>query len=140
MRLSDNDAGTLREYLLRGGFSRSTISRRGRVAALCVPDEEGLPEYEPVDLPVTHPIFTVSSTSTADPSARLQYLYTNSMSEKGGVVPHYRGIVGHDGRVMVMITHNSDLGDAWEWSDLLTIPLYSLPRPTNWRRTTWSTR
>ena len=30
---------------------------------------------------------------------------------------HWRGIFDDKGRVMVAISYNSDLGDAWEWAD-----------------------
>ena len=30
----------------------------------------------------------------------------------------HRAILDDDGRVMVMINHNMDLGDAWEWADV----------------------
>ncbi len=35
--------------------------------------------------------------------------------EKGGVTPHYMGVENKNGRLMVFITRNCDLGDAWEW-------------------------
>lgn len=124
MQLSDAEAQTLREYLLRGGF-------------LAVDDFHGdfewerfasqmkkvFPEYEPVDLPVSHPIFhCFFDIDDLIQVPGLQHLYTRSLSEKGGTVAHYRAIIGKDGRLMVMITHNSDLGDAWEWAE---VPAYS---------------
>ena len=35
--------------------------------------------------------------------------------EKGGVTPHYMGVENKEGRLMVFLTLNCDLGDAWEW-------------------------
>jgi hypothetical protein len=32
-------------------------------------------------------------------------------------LPHIRGISDDKGRLMVLMTHNSDYGDAWEWAD-----------------------
>jgi hypothetical protein len=34
-----------------------------------------------------------------------------------GMPPHWRAIFDDQGRVVVAICHNMDLGDAWEWSD-----------------------
>ena len=121
MRLSDSEAKILREYLLRGGFLevddfhgeaewQSFMQQMKKV----FPD----PEYNPVDLPASHPIFhCFYDINTLIQIPGLQYLYTGSLSEKGGTVPHYRAILAKDGRIMVMINHNSDLGDAWEWAD-----------------------
>ena len=35
--------------------------------------------------------------------------------EKGGVTPHYMGVEDKNGRLMIFLTRNCDLGDAWEW-------------------------
>jgi len=35
----------------------------------------------------------------------------------GGVGAHWRGIYDDKGRVMVAISYNSDIGDAWEFAD-----------------------
>jgi hypothetical protein len=37
--------------------------------------------------------------------------------ERDGVVPYWRGIYDDQGRLMVMINFNMDLGDAWEHAD-----------------------
>jgi len=37
--------------------------------------------------------------------------------EKDGVTPHWRGIFDDDGRLMVAINFNMDMGDAWELAD-----------------------
>ena len=34
-----------------------------------------------------------------------------------GIGAHWRGIFDDNGRIMVAISYNSDLGDAWEWAD-----------------------
>jgi hypothetical protein len=35
----------------------------------------------------------------------------------GGPGAHWRGIYDDKGRIMVAISYNSDVGDAWEWAD-----------------------
>jgi hypothetical protein len=34
-----------------------------------------------------------------------------------GAVPHWRGIYDDRGRLMVVMSFNSDVGDSWEWAD-----------------------
>ncbi len=119
MDLTDEEVLRLREYLLRGGF-------------LVVDDFHGayewnnfyqqikrvFPEYEPRDLPIDHPIFhCYYDIDELLQIPGLRYVYTGSTSEKGGYIPRYMGIEDENGRVMVMINHNVDLGDAWEWAE-----------------------
>ena len=47
----------------------------------------------------------------------LQFVYSRHTYEKDGYDPHWRGIYDDKGRIMVAISYNSDLGDAWEWAD-----------------------
>ncbi len=119
MRLSDSDAKTLREYLLRGGFLQvDDFHGETEWQSFLRQMKKVFPEYDPVDLPSSHPIFhCFYDIDSLIQIPGLQYLYTGSVSEKGGTVPHYRAIAAKDGRIMVMINHNSDLGDAWEWAD-----------------------
>lgn len=124
MRLSDQEAGRLREYLLRGGF-------------LVVDDFHGayewqsfyrqikkvFPEFEPFDLPLEHPIFhCYYDIQQLIQVPGLQYVYSGRTWEKGGVQPHYMGIEDETGRLMVMINRNVDLGDAWEWAEREVYP------------------
>jgi len=37
-------------------------------------------------------------------------------------VAHWLGVLDDKNRVMVAISFNSDLGDAWEWADSPTYP------------------
>ena len=43
--------------------------------------------------------------------------------EQDGYVPYVRGIFDDDGRLLVLINWNTDLGDAWEWVDNPYYPL-----------------
>lgn len=117
--LNDGECKKLREFLLRGGF-------------LMVDDFHGTQEWEifmasmsrvfpdrpVVDLGNKDAIFHV----LYDLDQRFQvpgaqYLYTGREFEKDGYEAEWRGILDDEGRVMVGICHNMDLGDAWEWSD-----------------------
>jgi hypothetical protein len=117
--LSDTQAKSLREYLLRGGF-------------LMVDDFHGTQEWEIFmegmnkifpDRPVVdignqdalfHVLYDLDDRFQV-PGA--QYLYTGRTFERDGYEAHWRGIYDDRGRLMVAICHNMDLGDAWEWSD-----------------------
>jgi hypothetical protein len=37
--------------------------------------------------------------------------------ERDGIEPRWRGVYDDHERILVAITHNQDLGDAWEWAD-----------------------
>jgi hypothetical protein len=43
--------------------------------------------------------------------------------EQDGFEPHVRGIFAEDGRLLVMINWNTDIGDAWEWAEQPDYPL-----------------
>ena len=124
MTLSELEVIHLREYLMRGGF-------------LVVDDFHGsyewnqfyrqikrvLPEYEPVDLPLSHPIFhCYYDIDRLIQIPGIQYLYYGRTWEKGGYRARYMGIQDDSGRLMVMINHNVDLGDAWEWAEVEEYP------------------
>ena len=117
MELTDADAAALREYLQRGGFlflddfhgEIEWQHARGEIRKI-------FPEYEIKDLPLTHPIFhsyfDVNEVVQVPGVAALIHGVTY---EKGGVTPHYMGLENKDGRLMIFMTRNCDLGDAWEW-------------------------
>ena len=46
-----------------------------------------------------------------------------AQDEYDGYVPRARGIFDDDGRLMVLVNWNTDLGDAWEWADHPEYPL-----------------
>jgi hypothetical protein len=123
--LSQEEAASLREYLQRGGFlfcddfwgSWEWSNFQNNI-------ERVLPGSKIEDLPSDHPIFH----SYYDINAIIQTpnvgnaLYETRTHEQDGYVPHCRGIFDEDGRLMVVINWNTDLGDAWEWADLPGYP------------------
>lgn len=129
MSLTESEVGGLRDYLLAGGF-------------LVIDDFWGtwawenfetemqrvLPDRSIVEIPPDHPVFHVFYEITdilQVPNVR-QGWYSASggpTHEYDGYVPHVRGIFDDDGRLMVLINWNTDLGDAWEWADDPYYPL-----------------
>lgn len=48
---------------------------------------------------------------------------TVQLTECGGCYPQVKGMYDDDGRLMMMINFNTDLGDAWEWAEQPSYPL-----------------
>lgn len=86
-----------------------------------------LPGRPIVDLPLDHPVFhTVYDIDEVLQVPNLRNgMRGEPYSERDGHVAFCRGIYDDDGRLMVMINWNSDLGDAWEWAEN---PYYPLDR------------
>jgi Domain of unknown function (DUF4159) len=119
--ITDEQAKTLREYLLRGGFFMTddfhgSIEWEVFVAGM----KKVFPDRPIVDIDSKDAIFHL----LYDLDDKYQvpgalYLETGLTYEKGesGKVPHWRGIYDDHGRLMVAICHNMDLGDSWEHAD-----------------------
>jgi hypothetical protein len=120
LEFSEQESKRLREYLLKGGF-------------LWVDDFWGthaweqwsaeirkvLPEYRIVDVPPDHPIRHTMFQIAEIP----QVTSINFWRESGGVTSErgpdsvhadFRMIADVKGRIMVLMTHNTDIGDSWE--------------------------
>ncbi len=84
-----------------------------------------LPEYPIVELDLEHPLFS----SFYDIEEILQVPGVGRGRrggptwERDGYEPHVRGIFDEEGRLMVVINWNTDLGDAWEWAEDPYYPL-----------------
>lgn len=123
--LTETEAGVLRRYLLNGGF-------------LMVDDFWGTEEWEwfyhegfkkifpedkhePRELDLEHPIFhcvfdlkekpQVPSIHTALRGRAFGIMHE---AQPGSETPHYKGVFDDKGRMMMIICHNTDLGDGWE--------------------------
>ena len=126
MELSDEEALRLREYIMRGGFiflddfwgEREWDNVRQQMRKI-------FPEYNVTDLPLDHPVF--HSYFDIDEVVQVpgigSWLQRGVTHEKGGVVPHYMGISNDAGRLIIFISRNCDLGDAWEWINDPRYPL-----------------
>ena len=117
------EAENLRNYLLRGGFLwvddfwgdlawQQWTEQIGRV----------LPpgDYPIVDIPLDHQIFRVLYDVKRVPQIpSIQFWRTSggfTTSERGAesAEPHLRGISDENGRLMVVMSHNTDIADGWE--------------------------
>jgi hypothetical protein len=115
-----SEAAALRDYLDKGGFLWAD-DFWGEYAWQAWEYEirKVFPEqmFKIVDLPLTHPIFHMQYEVTKIPQIPSInfWLGTGQTSERAdSTVPHVRAISAPEGRVMVLMTHNTDFGDAFE--------------------------
>ena len=132
-RLTDEEVLGLRSYLEAGGFlvvddfwgSREWASFQTQMSRV-------LPGRPIVEVPRDHLLFRVLYDISGDilQIPNLGYAYeiergnpNPPTSEQDGFVAHVRGIFDEDGRLMVAINWNTDLGDAWEHAENPYYPL-----------------
>jgi hypothetical protein len=121
MDLSEDEAKQLREYMLRGGFMHWDDfwgpDQRGNVEFQI---SKIFPEFPMKQLDLKHEIF-----HTFFEVDKVVQIPNISNGRRGGPTyednretdPRIYGVSDEKGRLMMVITYNSDLGDAWEWMD-----------------------
>ncbi len=117
LRLSYKEAQNLRGYLLRGGFIFIDDFHGEREWAWFYKEFKKIfPEREPVDIPISHPIFRCFfKIEKLIQIPGLRSLFSGRTYERYDGYPAYcRGVYDDNGRLMMMINFNTDLGDAWE--------------------------
>ena len=117
LRLSDAEAANLREYLLRGGFIFIDDFHGEHEWRLFYRELKKIfPEREPVDIPISHPIFRCFfKIDKLVQIPGLRSLFSGRTYERIDGYPAYcRGVFDDKNRLMMIIHFNSDLGDAWE--------------------------
>lgn len=117
--LGSEEIAILREYLLRGGFMmvddfHGSAEWGGFIGVM----QRVFPDRPIVDIKNNDEVFHVFY----DLTERIQIpglasLYRGVTWERDGYDPHWRGIYDDNGRLLVAINHNMDLGDAWEHAD-----------------------
>jgi hypothetical protein len=116
---SPEEVEALREYFLKGGFlwvddfwgERALRQFTGEMAKV-------LPEYRPVELPMDHELYSIVYRIPSIPQiTALQFWAPGaSTSERGAEseTPRIYAIQDEDGRILVLMSHNTDLADGWE--------------------------
>jgi len=119
--LDEEDAAHLRDYLTKGGFLW-VDDFWGSYAWTIFENEirKALPsgEFPMIDLPIDHPLFHVlyDVKGVSQIPSINWWLSTGGTSERGAdsQEPHARAILDDKQHVLVLITHNTDYGDAFE--------------------------
>jgi hypothetical protein len=124
--LTPQQISKFREYLLRGGFFMcDDFHGSDEWDVFMETMRKVFPDRQVVDLDPKEAIFhTVFDLDDRYQVPGAQFVRSHNVCEKcpyGGAVPHWRGIYDDNGRLMVAICHNMDLGDSWENADE---PLY----------------
>jgi len=118
-QLTDAQAKSMREYLLRGGFFMADdFWGEGEWEVFMSSMRKVFPERQVVELENKDEIFHV----IYDLDDRYQVASMGSVNRGtswkcDGCPDHWRGIFDDHGRLMVAITFQSDVGDSWEWAD-----------------------
>ena len=119
---TEEEAQKLREYLQKGGFlwaddfwGSYAWEAWSREIAKALPPGE----YRTIDLPADHPLFRVQFQTKGLPQIPSINHWMGSgggTSERYGdsETPHARAILDRRGRILVLATHNTDVGDSWE--------------------------
>ena len=126
MKFTDTEAARLREFLLRGGtamfddfhgpFEWENLERQMKRV---------FPDRKIVEVPKDHPVFSAFYKIDGYPQVPgIGSFLAGRTWEKGGFVSHLRTILDDAGRPMMFINWNTDMGDGWEWSNVVEYPGY----------------
>jgi hypothetical protein len=121
-RFSDEEVKQLRAYFDKGGFmwaddfwgTWAWEQWEGEIGRVLPPRD-----FPIVELPMDHPIFRTLFTVTKVPQVANISFWRRSgggTAERGSASPspNVRGISDRDGRLIVLMTHNTDIADTWE--------------------------
>jgi hypothetical protein len=121
LTFSEDEVEALRTYLLNGGFLMvDDFWGEAEWYNFYYEMKRVFPGREPVELPVSHPIFHAVFDLKKKPQVpnigaamrgRSQGITWERPDAKD---VHYRALFDDDGRMMAIICHNTDLGDGWE--------------------------
>ena len=112
-QIADEEVEQLREYLNRGGFLLFDDFRGDyEWYNLYEQMQRVLPGREPMELPATHPIWSIYFDVDPVAAPSLVSGYRGSFTED-----RYMGYFDDNGRLIALANHNQDIGDGWEYPD-----------------------
>jgi hypothetical protein len=117
LTFTDEEIPILRRYLLNGGFLMvDDFWGEREWSAFQEEMKKVFPDREAQELPIEHPIFhCVFDIQTKPMIPGLPHYERGQTTEREDATEaHYKGIFDDKNRLMVMICHNTDLGDGWE--------------------------
>jgi hypothetical protein len=118
----EDEVNNLREFFRKGGFlwvddywgTNAWAQWVSQISRVLPPAE--FPIFDlPIEHPVMHTLYDVKSFLQVS-SIQFWAQSGGSVTERGSdsVPVHYRGIQDSHGRLMVLMTHNTDVADTWE--------------------------
>jgi hypothetical protein len=128
--LTEAEGRALREYLLRGGFFMADDFHGAfewnvfeKVIKRAFPDREirDIPD----DDPIFHTVYDLKERFQIPGQAHVRQGYKRPQYPQGtedGKGAHWRGVYDDRGRILIAISYNSDIGDAWEYADDANYP------------------
>ena len=126
MVFSKQEAARLREYLLRGGFLHlDDFWGLDQKENLETELKKVFPEYSIQPLPLSHEVFHTFfdiNEIIQTPNEAYGCRGGQTWEQPDDREPRVYGITNDRGRLMVIVTYNTDLGDAWEFMDLACYP------------------
>lgn len=122
---AEQEVFALREYLQGGGFLMvDDFWGEDEWDNFYTEIKRVFPDREPVDISMEHRIFNMvfPLNEVLEKVPQIPSIRSAQRGRYEGITwerrdardPHYRVITNDEGRVMVMICHNTDLGDGWE--------------------------
>ena len=117
MLLSEGEVNGLRRYLDNGGFAMvDDFWGEDEYDNFYRQLKRVYPDREPVELPLEHEIFhNVYDLKEKPQIPSINHYWSGHRTERWDArEAHYRALLDDKGRIMVMICHNTDLGDGWE--------------------------
>ncbi len=126
LSLNDYEAQRLREYCLRGGFLMvDDFHGPSQWANFEAVMKRVFPNRDIIELKDDNTIFHVLyDLPDRQQIPGIRPLRSGRTWERGGNIPHWRAILDDNGRIMVAINFNMDLGDAWEHADWPEYPAH----------------
>jgi len=126
LKMLDSDVAILREFLLRGGNAYfDDFHGPPEWDNFAREMKRVFPDREIVEVPKDHPVFSCFYKLDGYPQVPgLGSFLAGRTWEKNGYVPHLRTILDDNGRPMMFINWNTDMGDGWEWSNAEEYPGY----------------
>jgi len=118
-KLTEAQALKLREYLLRGGFFMcDDFWGEAQWRVFLESMQRVFPDRPVVEIDDHDAIFhTVYDLQNRYQIPGQRYVWTGVTEKCYGCPPHWRGIYDDEGRLMVAMCFDSDVGDSWEWAD-----------------------
>ena len=115
MNMTEKEAGNFREYLSRGGFAMiDDFDSQYSLDWFLQQMKKVFPDRDFVEMTLDHPIYhTFYEIPTLDIEPPYQV----------EAPPKFYGYLDPRGRLSMIINHNNDIGDFWEWIDQPMYPL-----------------